>query len=321
MNASPSSPDDAPLVSVVVPAYNAAKYLEETLQSVRAQSLENWECIVVDDGSSDETATVARKMADLDGRIRLVQQQNQGVSVARNSGFSASNPQSTFVAFLDADDLWEAQTLEILVRTLREHEEVVACHCNAFYIDGDGHRIHEGVLEASSRSRFSFDGRRVINSRAQDPTTFAAAVTNCPIITPGCALMRREAFHQIGGFASDLSTVADWDFWIHLTRLSDLIFVDEALLAYRRHNSNMSTDRRSAIAEVRKLRSKAIDSPDNSPEQRQTAKRAYRAFYWYQARRRYRATIDNAFKPAPKDAAQNLALALANTAMAIKGRP
>ena len=75
------------------------------------------------------------------------------------------------------------------------------------------------------------------------------------------------------------------------------------------------------MAQTRRLRSLFIDSPDNSPEQQQTARRAYRAFYWYLAQERYRAALKNAFKPAPKEAAQNLAFALANTAMAIKGYP
>ena len=202
MNPSTSSQDATPLVSVIVPAYNAARYLEETLQSVRAQSLENWECLVVDDGSSDETAIIARKMADLDGRIRFFQQENQGVSFARNHGFAQSNTHTLFVSFLDADDLWEADALEILVQTLRDYPANVACHCNAFYIDGEGQLINEGVLEASTRSRYSFDGQRIINSRAQDPTTFATAVTNCPIITPGCVLMRRSALERVGAFNS-----------------------------------------------------------------------------------------------------------------------
>ncbi len=309
------------LVSVVIPAYNAEKYLAHTVESVRAQTLDSWQCLIVDDGSTDDTATVARELCARDSRIQLVQQSNGGVSTARNLGLERSNPQAPLVIFLDADDLWEPGTLETLVQTLRDNPAIVACHCNAFYIDGDGQRILEGVLEASMRSRYSFDGRRVINSRAQDPTTFAATVTNCPIITPGCVLIRREAFDQIGEFASDLSTGADWDFWIRLTRLSDMIFVDEALLAYRRHGNNMSTNRRKAIAEVQKLRSNAINSPDNSPEQHQIAKRAYRAFYWYLAQERYRAALKNAFRPAPKNAAQSLALAIVNTAMAVKGRP
>ena len=308
------------LVSVVIPAYNAEKYLAHTVESVRAQTLDSWQCLIADDGSTDDTAAIARELCARDTRIQLVQQSNGGVSTARNLGLEKSNSNAPFVLFLDADDLLEPQALEILVRTLQKHEDVVACHCNAFYIDGDGHRIEDGVLEELMRTRPFFDGRRIAKSQAQDPTTFAAAVTLCPTVTPGCALMRREAFHQIGGFASDLSTVADWDFWIRLTRLSDLIFVDEALLAYRRHNSNMSTDRRKAIAEVQKLRSKAIDSPDNSTKQRQTAKRAYRAFYSDMARRRYRSVLEKSKKRDFKAARSDLVLALANTAMVIRGR-
>lgn len=321
MNPSARPPEVAPQVSVIVPAYNAAKYLKETLQSVRDQSFEAWECVIVDDGSRDQTALVARAMAAQDERIRFFQQENQGVSRARNFGFEQSNPLAPLVAFLDADDLWDARTLETLVQTLGAHPTAVGCHCNAFYIDGDGQRIREGVLESSIRSRYFFDGRRVQNSRAQDPTTFAAAITNCPIITTGCVLMRREAFEQIGGFDASLRQGEDWDVWIRLARMSDLIFVDQAFLAYRRHGDNSSVDRRTAIAQVQKIRRKTIDSPDNTPAQRLLARKVYRAFYWRLARERYPRVGRQLLQRKFKDALQTLIFALFNTAMAIKGRP
>ena len=309
------------LVSVVIPAYNAEKYLALTVESVIAQTLSSWQCLIVDDGSTDDTAAIARELCARDTRIQLVQQSNGGVSTARNLGLEKSDKRAQWVAFLDADDLWEPQALELLVEALRAAPDAVAAHGYAYYIDENAARVWPGVLEQDGRQRYQLEDRRIARRDTAGPTTFAMTTVHHTITTPGCVLIRRSALDRVGAFDPTFQISADWDFWIRLTRLSDMAFVDQALLAYRRHNNNMSSDRRNAIAEVRKLRSKAIDSPDNSPEQRQIARQAYRAFYWYQARRRYRATIDNAFKPAPKEAAQNLALALANTAMAIKGRP
>lgn len=321
MSHSTSSPTETPLISVVVPAYNAEKYLRQTLESVRAQTLRDWECIVVDDGSSDESAQIAREIAASDTRILLVQQPNAGVSAARNTGFSHANPQSEFVAFFDADDLWEPEMLQTLVKTLEAHPEAVAAHCNAFYIDGAGARISEGVLEESGIRRYVYDGRQVQRSEVAHPTTFANAVTNCPIITPGCVLIRRAAFERIRGFNPALRQGEDWDVWVQLTRLSDFPFVNRALLGYRRHQNNASVDRRSAIAQGQALRRQMIEAAENTPQQRDTALKAYRAFYWYQARLRYPSAWSYARKRHLKQAAQTLILALVNTGMAIKGRP
>ena len=321
MNSPISSPPAAPLVSVVVPAYNAENYLAYTVESVIAQTLDSWQCLIVDDGSTDDTAAIARELCARDSRIQLVQQSNAGVSAARNLGLEHSDARAEWVAFLDADDLWEPQALELLVEALRAAPNAVAAHGYAYYIDENGARIWPGVLEQDGRQRYQLKGRRILRRDTDEPTTFAMTTVHHTITTPGCVLIRRDALLRVGGFDPTFQISADWDCWIRLTRLSDLIFVNKALLAYRRHNNNMSSDRRNAIAEVRKLRSRAIDSPDNSPAQHQTARRAYRAFYWYQAQRRYRSALIKAFKPAPKAAAQNLALALANTAMAVKGRP
>ncbi len=316
-----SPPIEAPLICVVIPAYNAEKYLRQTLESVRAQTLENWECIVMDDGSRDSTAQIAQEVAELDARVRLLQQPNSGVSVARNNGFSRVNANTEFVAFLDADDLWEPETLQVMTETLRASPEAVAAQCNAFYIDGEGQLIREGVLEDSMRRRFYFDGKKVRRSTENDATTFAHAVTNCPIITTGCVVMRRAAFERIEGFNPRLQQGEDWDVWVQLARLSDIPFVNRPFLAYRRHPNNSSIDRRRAMAQVQILRRRMVDAAGNTPAQRQLALKAYRAFYWFLACERYLGAWRLVRERRLKEAAQRLAFALANTALAIKGRP
>ncbi|NEK55550.1 glycosyltransferase, partial [Rhizobium leguminosarum] len=105
-----------PLVSVVIPAFNASRYIERTLRSAGRQTYRNLEIIVVNDGSTDDTAKVVEKMALADPRIRMLSTANRGVAAARNTGIQEST--GRFVAFLDADDLWHQTKIEKQVNAL-----------------------------------------------------------------------------------------------------------------------------------------------------------------------------------------------------------
>src|SRR4051812_12341186 len=108
-----------PEVSVVVPAYNAARYLAQTLESVRAQTFTAWELIVIDDGSSDDTLAVAQEFARRDQRISACRQANAGVAAARNAGLREANREAWAIMFLDADDVLESDALANLRAALR----------------------------------------------------------------------------------------------------------------------------------------------------------------------------------------------------------
>ena len=105
-----------PLISVVIPAYNAEQFLDETLESVLSQTYENWECIIVNDGSTDSTESVAKKWCEKDSRFRLTDKENGGLSSARNWGIKESKAE--YIAFLDADDLYMPNFLEVCLETL-----------------------------------------------------------------------------------------------------------------------------------------------------------------------------------------------------------
>ena len=105
-----------PLISVVIPAYNAEQFLDETLESVLSQTYENWECIIVNDGSTDSTESVAKKWCEKDSRFRLTDKENGGPSSARNWGIKESKAE--YIAFLDADDLYMPNFLEVCLETL-----------------------------------------------------------------------------------------------------------------------------------------------------------------------------------------------------------
>jgi glycosyltransferase involved in cell wall biosynthesis len=112
------SPESGPLVSIIVPAYNQARWIRDTLESVIAQTYDNWECIVVNDGSTDATAEIVRSLAQSDERIRLIEQANRGVSSARNVGIDASA--GKYVVFLDGDDLLLPEKLRRQVTALEQ---------------------------------------------------------------------------------------------------------------------------------------------------------------------------------------------------------
>ncbi|CEK16915.1 glycosyltransferase family 2 protein, partial [Chthonomonas calidirosea] len=103
-----------PKVSVITPMYNAERFIGATIESVRAQTLQDWEHIVVDDGSTDGSTEVVKRYLPLEPRLKLVQQPNGGVSKARNRGFCESSPESDYIVFFDADDIMEAEMLQTL---------------------------------------------------------------------------------------------------------------------------------------------------------------------------------------------------------------
>ena len=111
---------NATLISVVIPAYNAGQFLDETLESVLSQTYENWECIIVNDGSTDKTESIAKKWCEKDARFRYFYKENSGASDTRNLGIKEARGE--YIAFLDADDLYLPEYLEFCLKTLIEQD-------------------------------------------------------------------------------------------------------------------------------------------------------------------------------------------------------
>ena len=124
-----------PLVSVIMPAYNSEKYIGKSIESVLAQDYENFELIIIDDGSQDGTKSIAEQYAKSDVRIKLLEQANQGVSVARNKGLDTATGE--YVAFLDSDDLWDADNLSVMVQATECTKSGLVC-ASMDIINADG---------------------------------------------------------------------------------------------------------------------------------------------------------------------------------------
>jgi len=210
-----------PIVSVIVPAYNAEKYIPETIQSVLGQTYEAWELIIVDDGSTDKTAeTVA---AFDDRRIRLVEQENRGVGAARNAGIALA--QGDYITFLDADDVLPPESLAARVRYLEEHPEVDV-------VDG---RIvvKDPAMEKTIRTYEPYySGELLPRLLALDSRVFFNV----------CYMFRREALGAVR-FKEQMSHVEDLLFYIELSDHcgAQYGFVDKAVYFYRSgHTSAMA---------------------------------------------------------------------------------
>jgi peptidoglycan/xylan/chitin deacetylase (PgdA/CDA1 family)/SAM-dependent methyltransferase len=208
-------------VSIIIPAYNAAGTIAETLASVRAQTFPDWEAIVVDDGSSDGTADITASFMAQDVRIRLASQPPLGVSAARNTGISLAR--FPWVLFLDADDWLLPLHLERLTNAFASDPGLDAVHCGWARVTPDGTRIGEQYSPQSS-------------------DLFAALTRYCALAVHTC-VVRRALVEAVGGFDTSFRTCEEWDLWQRLARTGTHFgAVREVLALYRMRPDTASVD-------------------------------------------------------------------------------
>ena len=204
-------------VSVVIPAYNYGRFIGEAIRSVLEQTHPPSEIIVVDDGSTDETAAVVGAFGDA---VRYIRQDNAGVCAARNRGVSESTGE--LVAFLDADDTWEPTNLEKQLAAFASDEEIALVHCAMSEFDdetGETIRVYmEGGEEGVADNLLLWEGPVIVG--------------------PGGGItVSRKAFDRVGGFDTRMKVGEDWDFCYRVARLFKIGFVAEPLLNYRSHDA------------------------------------------------------------------------------------
>ncbi len=208
-----------PLVSIIIPAYNAKLYIAETINSIISQTYQNWELILVNDGSKDNTAEIIHSFLK-DKRIQYHFQENAGVSVARNYGYSFSSGQ--YVAFLDADDLWLPHRIEKMVDKFQDEVSIGLVHSYMQVID-EHSQLQNGVYKGKEghilESLLLWEG--------------------CNIPAPSSILVKRDVVEKIGGFDKDLSTAADQEFFFRVANLYKVGMCKEVLGLYRVHGNNM----------------------------------------------------------------------------------
>jgi teichuronic acid biosynthesis glycosyltransferase TuaG len=229
------------MVSVIMPAFNAGRYVAASIESVSAQSGDDWELIIVDDGSTDDTGSIAEAYATKDARIRVIHQSNGGIAAARNRGLREMDGGSGHVAFLDDDDVWEVGTLGTLLRMMAENPSAVGAHGRLRYIGAEGQPIVVDGAGTAPRTRRRIDGWKLRKAKESEPTTFETlAYGNC--IRTGSLLIRRAAIERAGTFDPMTPPVEDWDMWLRLSLNGEFLFTNQVMYAYRLHAANASRD-------------------------------------------------------------------------------
>lgn len=236
MNASP------PLVSIVIPAYNAAPWLGMTVSSIFGQTMAHWELVIVNDGSTDATPTIADQLAGMEHRIKVLHQVNGGLCQARNAGYRLTDARSPYIIFLDADDLWENDALELLITELEAHPNCHASYGLARYIDFQGTLIQEGELEKYHRERWGVKDGKIFLWPDGEPTSFGVFALGDRITSVGAVMLRRSILDKVGTFTEELKFWEDWDLWLRICQQGPMHFFDKPILRYRRHTTNLSSN-------------------------------------------------------------------------------
>lgn len=214
-------------VSVIVPAFNSGPYIGRTLESVLAQTHRNIEVIVVDDGSEDDTADVVRRFAARDKRVRLIQQENQGVAAARNRAIEHSRGE--WIAPLDADDLWHPRNLEKkLLRATEVSERVGIIYSGSYLIDTQDRPISDHVTGGP-------EGNVLMPLLLEN----FLANGSTPLIRRSCF---QEGRYDTGFHKAKAQGCEDWDFYLQVAFRHSFAIVGEPLVYYRRRPGSLSSD-------------------------------------------------------------------------------
>lgn len=224
--------DAQPLVTVIIPCYNYHRFVVDAINSVKAQTYSNWECIVVDDGSTDGSPEVILAAIEGDSRFRLLQQRNNGVATARNHG--AREAKGRFVLFLDADDYLITSALKRLVAPLSKDRGLGVAYGNLVIVKEDG-----SVQSSKNAWPGTFNFAQQLAGKNQ---------------APSCCMIRKEAFFRAGGYRQHTWPAEDAELWTRIPLVGYRIekVTDEALYNYRLH-------RAAATSEIREGRKKEPD--------------------------------------------------------------
>lgn len=214
-----AKPYFTPTVSAIVPTFNRADLIAETLESIVNQTFDDWECIVVDDGSTDGTRSIVEEFVIRDPRFRYVWQENSSAANARNRGIRIAAGE--YIAFLDSDDLICPDKLEWQVATLQRDSEAVLVY-------GDTFHFRNGNLA---------DGYLYLERVANKPQgwAFESLLTCSSIYAP---LVRTACLRQLGGFDTTLASAEDWDMWLRLSKCGKILYEPRLSLYYRLHDGN-----------------------------------------------------------------------------------
>lgn len=238
--------DKQPLISVVIPTFNRAWILKEAIDSVLAQTCRNYELIVVDDGSTDDTGMLLKGFED----IIVIHQENRGVSAARNKGIARASGE--LIAFLDSDDLWLPEKLSVQVAFFQENRDADICQTQEIWIR-NGKR-------ANPKNRH----------RKESGEFFERSLELC-LVSPSAVMIKKSLFAKVGLFDESLPACEDYDMWLRIGAQYPIYLIDQPLIVKRGGH----LDQLSATAGLDRYRiqslAKIIESDILSPNQLKAA--------------------------------------------------
>lgn len=221
------SNDPHPKVSVIIPTYNCVKYLPEALDSVLAQTYQDFEIIIIDDGSLDGTRSLVEEyLQKYPGIIRYIYQENRGLACARNTAMK--NSRGEYIALLDADDVFLSERIRLGVEVLDQTAGVGLCHANITRMDEGGRIIRTPLRDEKFLSGYVFENILLKKANVSVPTI----------------IFRRSCIEKIGGFDENLTRLGceDREFCLRLSREYKFYYIDKVLAYYRERSNSMSRD-------------------------------------------------------------------------------
>lgn len=238
-----------PMVTVVIPVYNGKRFLQETMESVFAQTFRDYEVICVNDGSTDGSAALLETYGE---RVKVVHQTNAGQSAARNTGVQQAK--GKYIAFLDQDDRWYPSNLEQQVAVLTSAPDVVLVHCNYDRVDAEGRMLQAGAA---------------LVERASALASPLGLLIGEALVFPSAMLVRRDVFQRVGGFDPELRGFEDFDLIARLKQQGRFVLLNESGMAYRLHGGGFT--RTGGIGVIRSrerflLRMKALYAGNRAKE-------------------------------------------------------
>jgi glycosyltransferase involved in cell wall biosynthesis len=225
-------------ITVLIPAYNASRFLRETIESVLAQTLPADEVLVIDDGSTDDTAAIA---ASFGPPVRVITTPNQKLAATRN--FGVKHAKYEWIAFIDADDLWLSNKLELQMAELARHPDADLCYSGRILL------IQEGETTTRLGKVIEVPPADKIREALYVNTTFLSS----------SVVIRRSTFLDIGGNDVNCKWVEDWDTWLRLLHAGvKFAAVQEPLVQYRVHPQSVSHNALPSLAEAKEVFSRHV---------------------------------------------------------------
>jgi glycosyltransferase involved in cell wall biosynthesis len=252
-------PSSIPVVSVVIPTYNSAALLREAIQSVLSQTYADFEVVVVDDGSTDNTESVVHSFGD---QVCYVKQQNQGAGAARNHGIKRSRGE--YVAFLDADDLWLPGKLGEQIPFLDRDPELGLVYSDWSVVPEQGEAQPSYLRNLPAAAGYVFN-----------------ELVQCGFILTSGTIVRRSCLEDVGFFDETLSIAQDYDLWLRICYRWKIALVNKPLVIKRNRDGNLSSNLIKTAVERILLFEKALKQfPDMTPHSRRLVRRQVALNYW-----------------------------------------